>query len=83
MFRMPCQPRKGWQQLAGEFGFHFHTMYGEPYWDESAYYQFTLAQIEKDIEDPTAELHQMCLAVVDDVVNSEQLLTRFSIPEAH
>ena len=40
MFRMPCQPRKGWQQLANEFGFHFHTMYGEPYWDESAYYQY-------------------------------------------
>jgi glutathionylspermidine synthase len=33
---MPCQPRKGWQQLANEFGFHFHTMYGEPFWDESA-----------------------------------------------
>ncbi|MBT3136909.1 glutathionylspermidine synthase family protein [Alteromonas sp. ALT199] len=83
MFRMPCQPRKGWQQLANEFGFHFHTMYGEPYWDESAYYQFTLAQIENDIEDPTAELHQMCLAVTEDVVNSEQLLTRFCIPEQH
>ena len=83
MFRMPCQPRKGWQQLANEFGFHFHTMYGKPYWDETAYYQFTLAQIENDIEDPTAELHQMCLAVTEDVVNSEALLTRFSIPERH
>ena len=83
MFRMPCQPRKGWQQLANEFGFHFHTMYGEPYWDESAYYQFTLAQIENDIEDPTSELHQMCLAVTEDVVNSEELLTRFCIPEQH
>ncbi|MHC6646331.1 glutathionylspermidine synthase family protein [Alteromonas sp. HB246098] len=83
MFRMPCQPRKGWQQLANEFGFHFHTMYGEPYWDESAYYQFTLSQIENDIEDPTAELHQMCLAVTEDVVNSEELLTRFCIPEQH
>ena len=83
MFRMPCQPRKGWQQLANEFGFHFHTMYGEPYWDESAYYQFTLAQIENDIEDPTAELHQMCLTVTEDVVNSEELLTRFCIPEQH
>ena len=83
MFRMPCQPRKGWQQLANEFGFHFHTMYGEPYWDESAYYQFTLEQIEKDLEDPTAELHQMCLAVADEVVNSESLLTQFGIPEAH
>ncbi|MEE3026165.1 MAG: glutathionylspermidine synthase family protein [Pseudomonadota bacterium] len=83
MFRMPCQPRKSWQQLANEFGFHFHTMYGEPYWDESAYYQFTLAQIENDIEDPTAELHQMCLAVTEDVVSSEELLTRFRIPEQH
>ncbi|MEM7420185.1 MAG: glutathionylspermidine synthase family protein [Pseudomonadota bacterium] len=83
MFRMPCQPRKDWQQLASEFGFHFHTMYGEPYWDESAYYQFTLQQIEKDIEDPTAELHQMCLAVADEVINSEALLSRFCIPEHH
>lgn len=83
MLRVPCQPRKGWQQLANEFGFHFHTMYGQPYWDESAYYQFSLSQIENDIEDPTAELHQMCLAVVDRVVNSETLLTRFCIPQHH
>lgn len=83
MFRMPCQPRKGWQQLASEFGFHFHTMYGEPYWDESAYYQFSLQQIENDIEDPTAELHQMCLAIVDEVVRSEQLLEQFCIPAQH
>ena len=83
MFRMPCQPRKGWQKLAQEYGFHFHTMYGEPYWDETAYYQFTLNQIEKDIEDPSAEIHQMCLAVVDEVVNNEQLLTQFCIPEQH
>lgn len=58
-------------------------MYGEPYWDESAYYQFTLEQIERDIEAPTGELHQMCLAVVDDVINSEALLTRFCIPEPY
>ena len=83
MFRMPCQPRKGWQQLASEFGFNFHTMYGEPYWDESAYYQFSIDQIEKGIEDPTAELHQMCLAVVEEVVNSEALLQRFAIPQQH
>lgn len=83
MFRVPCQPRRNWQSLANEYGFHFHTMYGEPYWDESAYYQFSLKQIENDIEDPTAELHQMCLAVADEVINSEELLTRFCIPQAH
>lgn len=83
MFRMTSQPRDNWQQLAAEYGFHFHTMYGEPYWDESAYYQFTLKQIEQDIEDPTAELHQMCLHVVEQVVKSEELLTQCQIPEQH
>lgn len=83
MLRLTSTPRPGWQKLAGEYGFHFHTMYGEPYWDESAYYQFTLAQIEDDIETPTAELHQMCLAVVDEVAGSEELLSRFSIPRLH
>lgn len=83
MFRSGCQPRPGWQQQAAEYGFHYHTMYGEPYWDESAYYQFTLAQIENDLEDPTAELHQMCLHVVDKVVNDDALMQRFAIPEPH
>ena len=80
---MACQPRSNWQQLATEYGFHFHTMYGQPYWDESAYYQFTLKQVEQDIEDPTAELHQMCLHVVDKVINSETLMQRFQIPQQH
>lgn len=58
-------------------------MYGEPYWDESAYYQFSLKQIEQDIEDPTAELHQMCLAAVDKVIRDEEWLNRFQIPALH
>lgn len=81
MLRMPTKPRKHWQRKAEEFGFRFHTMYGEPYWDESAYYQFTLPQIEQDLEDPTAEIQQMCLAVVDKVVRDEYWLQQFQIPE--
>lgn len=83
MFRQTIAARPHWQQLAQEFGFHFHTMYGQPYWDETAYYQFSLAQIEQDLEDPSAELHQMCMAVVERVVHSEALLTRFQIPAAY
>ena len=79
MKRVPIIERPNWREKASEFGFNFHTMYGEPYWSEDAYYQFTLAQIE-ELEDVTAELHQMCLKVVDKVVNSEELLTRFQIP---
>ncbi|GAA5189655.1 glutathionylspermidine synthase family protein [Ferrimonas gelatinilytica] len=83
MQRHLITPRDHWQAQAQEYGFDFHTMYGEPYWDESRYYAFTLKQIENDIEAPTEELHQMCLEVVDEVVNNENLLRRFAIPEAH
>lgn len=83
MLRIPLRERPDWKQQAAEYGFHFHTMYGEPYWDESAYYQFSLKQIEQDIEDPTAELHQMCLAAVDKVIRDEEWLNRFQIPALH
>ena len=83
MLRLPVSPRPHWQKTAKEYGFHFHTMYGEPYWDESAYYQFSLEQIERDLESPTEEIHQMCLAVVDKVVKDEELLRAFQIPESY
>lgn len=81
MRRLPLEPRTDWQQTAQHFGFRFHTMYGEPYWDESACYAFTLAQIERDLEDPSAELHAMCLDMVDTIVREEALLRRLAIPE--
>lgn len=83
MIRIPTSPRPHWQSKAREFGFKFHTMYGQPYWDESAYYQFTLQQIEAQIEAPTEAIHQMCLAAVDKVVQSEYWLKKFSIPEPY
>lgn len=83
MLRMPIRERPHWKERAREFGFGFHTMYGEPYWDESAYYQFSLEQIERDIEDPTEEIHQMCLEVVARVVADDELMQRFRIPERH
>ncbi|WP_164568887.1 glutathionylspermidine synthase family protein, partial [Pseudomonas viridiflava] len=42
-----------------------------------------LAQIENDLEDPTTELHEMCMDLVDRVVDSEELLDRLSIPAAY
>lgn len=80
MKRVAINERPNWREKATEFGFNFHTMYGEPYWCEDAYYQFTLAQIEQ-IEDATAELHQMCLQVVEKVVNSDTLMAKFQIPK--
>ena len=83
MFRIPTVARPNWQRLADEYGFKFHSMYGQPYWDESAYYQFSLQQIEEQLEAPTEEIHQMCLHVVDKVLNDEALMQHFCIPRQH
>jgi glutathionylspermidine synthase len=83
MLRVAIAPRPQWQRKAADFGFKFHTMHGETYWDEAAYYQFSLQQIEQDIEAPTEEIQQMCLAVVDKVVKDDELLQKFQIPQAY
>ncbi|HBD82285.1 MAG TPA: hypothetical protein DC039_16960, partial [Leclercia adecarboxylata] len=55
MERVSIVERPDWREKATEYGFNFHTMYGEPYWCEDAYYKLTLAQVEK-LEAVTAEL---------------------------
>lgn len=79
MRRVRIAPRDDWQRTAEDAGFDFHTINGAPYWDESAYYAFTLRQIEEDIEAPTAELHAMAVDMVQDIVTSEAMMTRLGI----
>ena len=62
------------------FGFDFAVIDGEPYWDESAYYSFTLAQIEDDIEAPTEALAQLCLEFVDRACADQAVMDRLRIP---
>lgn len=82
MLRVPSSERPDWRAQASSLGFHFHTIAGEPYWDERAHYRFTLRQIEDDIEAPTAEIEAMCLEVVDRAVRDEEWLRALAIPEA-
>ena len=82
MKRVKMNERPGWKGLAEEVGFKFHTIDGDLYWDESRAYALTLRQIEDDLESPTAELEQMCYAVVSRVVESEELLARLCIPQS-
>lgn len=44
MERVSITERPDWREKATEYGFNFHTMYGEPYWCEDAYYKLTLAR---------------------------------------
>ncbi len=61
---------------------HFHTLDGARYWDERAYYAFTLDEIEQQIEAPTGEIHAMCLELVKRAMNDESVLRRLRIPQA-
>lgn len=83
MKRLRIAERPGWRSYAESIGFNFHTFDGEPYWDESAYYQFSLQQIEQDLEGPTEELHQMALSLVPEIIGNEQLLQQLEVPAAY
>lgn len=81
MKKVACDERPGWRSYAESVGFEFHTFDGEPYWDETGYYQFNLRQIEHDLEEPTEELHQMALGLVDDIIRDEEKLQQLAIPK--
>ena len=80
MRRVTIPERPDWPRLAEANGFRFHTLDGERYWDESAYYAFTLDEIERDLEAPSAALHELCLAFVARAVADERVLARLRIP---
>ena len=82
MQRIPCPERDDWQATAEAAGFDFHTMDGERYWDERAYYAFTLDEIERQIEGPSGDVHAMCIELVKRAMADESILRRLKIPAA-
>ena len=74
MQRIICPERDDWHATAESTGFDFHTVDGERYWDERAYYAFSLGEIEHEIEAPTGEIDAMCLELVGHAVDDEKLL---------
>jgi glutathionylspermidine synthase len=82
MQRIACPERDDWEATAAAMGFSFHSEAGQRYWDERAYYAFTLDEIERGIEAPTAELNAMCHELIGRAVHDEHILRRLRIPEA-
>ena len=81
MQRIACSERDDWRETAEACGFDFHTIDGERYWDERAYYAFSLDEIEQKIEAPTGEIDAMCLDLVGRAIRNEDYLKRLKIPE--
>ncbi|WEH15725.1 glutathionylspermidine synthase family protein [Streptomyces sp. VNUA24] len=76
MERRTIEPRPGWQETVEEQGLIYPlTRHPDgslrPYWDESAYYVFSLPEIEA-LEEVVEELHAMCLAAAAHIVEHDR-----------
>ena len=67
MERINCPVRNDWKKRVEELGFSFHSIDGT-YWDESAFYQFSMREVE-ELEAATAELFARCLDAVQYVID--------------
>ncbi|WP_332908761.1 glutathionylspermidine synthase family protein [Sphingomonas mollis] len=81
MERVVTGERPDWEETARTMGFTFHHLDGERYWEERAYYRFTLDEVESGIEHPSGDIHALCLDLVGEVVGSEALMRRLAIPD--
>ena len=83
MHRIPVAQRPGLEEAARAHGYQFRVGDGVPHWDETAYYQFTLSQIEGDLEKPAEEIDAMCFDLLDQSLWDETIYRRLRIPEAY
>jgi len=76
--RIECQPRTGWKQKVEEAGLLWHSGV-EPYWNESAFYEFSAEEIEL-LESATNELAEMALAAAQRIIDTKSY-AKLGIPE--
>ena len=71
MRRHTIEPRADWQQVVAAQGLTYHSVEGRPYWDESAYWEFSASEIDR-LEAATAELQKMCLDAGDFILRQNR-----------
>lgn len=82
MQRRSLTPRANWQAAVEEYGLIWHSDADGPYWDESACYAFSMAEIET-IEAATEEVHRLYRAAGDRIANDPALLALCGIPDSY
>ncbi len=80
MKRRNIAPRANWESIVSSQGLTYYRAGDTPYWNESAFYEFTSREID-NLEQATNELHEMCLAAVQRVID-ENLFARMRISES-
>jgi len=70
VLRNAIASRPDWQHKVEQAGLVFHTEDDKQYWNESAYYEFTAAEIA-EIEKATNECHHMCIEAVQHIIDTK------------
>jgi len=70
MQRHVCQPRTDWPERVAAVGLTYHSHDDGPYWDESACYELTRAEVET-LEHAANTLHRLCLQAAEAVIENE------------
>ena len=83
MQRISVTPRPDWQSKVEAQGLTYHSpaaMAPQPYWNESAAYRFTAAEVDT-LEAAANELQGMCLAAAQHVIDQKRY-AELAIPPA-
>jgi len=80
MKRHVCQPRIDWTRRVESIGLTYHSHEGGPYWDESACYELTAAEVDT-LEAAANMLHFLCIDAAEAVIKNDWW-ARLGIPPA-
>jgi glutathionylspermidine synthase len=80
MQRHTCQPRSDWRDKVEHVGLTYHSHDNGPYWDESACYELTRAEVD-ELEAAANTLHYLCIDAAEAVIENNWW-ARLGIPEA-
>jgi glutathionylspermidine synthase len=79
--RHAIAPRSGWQALVEKIGVTYHSLEdGSPYWDESAYWEFTSAEVDR-LEAATNEIQRLALDAGEHILANNRF-AEMKIPAA-
>jgi glutathionylspermidine synthase len=79
MHRHTCEPRAGWRDTVESTGLTYHTHDTGPYWDESACYELTAAEVDT-LEAAARALHFLCIDAAEQVI-ARDWWSRLGIPD--
>ena len=80
MQRHSCQPRPAWREQVERTGLTYHSHETGPYWDESACYELTAAEVNA-FESAAKALHYLCIDAAEAVIKNDWW-QRLGIPPA-